>query len=219
MQNANDTIFARGLAFFGRTNRLISHELKNVLAIISETTSLMDELIELSDEGTRLDPGKLRSLARSILEDIDRANGIIRSMNTFAHGVDSWYAEAEVGRTLNVMQTIARMNASAKKARLVFPDSEPCIIFTIPFVLQNLLYEILTGILTSAPSDVRVTLKGEQERVTIRIEGADSEFSQHFIRERAPFFEKTLTAAIQYDLTAKAMTLTLPRRIEDRGNE
>ncbi len=46
MQKYEDNMFARGLSFFGRSNRLISHELKNVLAIISETTSLLDELIE-----------------------------------------------------------------------------------------------------------------------------------------------------------------------------
>lgn len=219
MQKYQDNMFARGLSFFGRSNRLISHELKNVLAIISETTSLLDELIELSGEGTRLEPGKLRSLAGSILEDIDRANKVIRTMNAFAHGVDTLYGEADVGRAINVMQNIARMNAAAKKARLVFPDPEPHTIFTIPFILQNLLYETLTGVMSGATAEIRLVLNGTHDGVTIRMEGVNPEFGQQWIEEKAAFYEKNLNADLHFDRAAKVMTITLPARIEERNVE
>lgn len=217
MQKYQDNMFARGLSFFGRSNRLISHELKNVLAIISETTSLLDELIELSEEGTRLEPGKLRSLASSILEDIHRANEVIRTMNAFAHGVDCLYGEADVGRTIKIMLNIARMNAAAKKTHLVFPDPESHTIFTIPFVLQDLLYETLTGVLSGASAEVRLALKKTHDGVSIRIEGVNPEFGHQWIKEKTAFYEKNLAAALHFDRAAMVMTITLPVRIEEQS--
>ena len=216
MQDYEDNIFARGLTFFGRTNRLISHELKNVLAIIFETTSLLDELVELSEEGTRLEPGKLRSLARSILEDIDRGNEIVRSMNTFAHGVDSLYGEADIGQTARVMANISRMNAAAKKTRLEISDPEAHTIFTIPFLLQNLLYHAITGTMAGvgAESEVRMALSAEDDGVCIRLEGTNPEFGQTFVRDQAPFFQSALAATISFDPAAKVMLIRLPNRIE-----
>ena len=84
MEKELGKICAEGLSFFGITNRLISHELKNILAIISETLGLSNELMELSDSGMELEPGKLQSLSESIIEEVERANRIIRNMNTFA---------------------------------------------------------------------------------------------------------------------------------------
>ena len=217
MQKQDDNIFARGLTFFGRTNRLISHELKNVLAIISETTSLMDELIELSEEGRPLEPGRLRALAGSIMEDIDRANGIIRNMNTFAHGVDTFVADIDVGRTIKVMIGIARMHAAAKKTRLAFPDPGPCQVISIPFLLQNLLYESLTGILSGAGASdqIRIGVVNAQPGVRIRIQAAEPDFGQRFAREKGPFFEKHLAAAIRFDPDTKTLQIELPERIEE----
>ena len=96
MEKQVGAVCAEGLSFFGKTSRLISHELKNVLAIISETTGLLDELVELSEEGLELKPGKLRSLSESVLEEIERANDIVRSMNAFAHGVDELFGEIDI---------------------------------------------------------------------------------------------------------------------------
>ena len=217
MEKYDENIFARGLSFFGRTNRLISHEMKNVLAIISETTSLLDELVELSEEGKRLEPGKLHSLTHSILEDIDRANEIIRNMNTFAHGVDSFFADADVGFTIKVMINISRMNAAARKAQLDFPEPAPLVIFTIPFVLQNLLYETLNGILSGADTaaQIRISLETEQNGACIRIKGTDYEFARLFIKDKAVFYKKNIGANFHFEPDTQEMLIRLPDRIEE----
>ena len=108
-------IAAKGLSFFGKTNRLISHELKNILAIISETLGLIDELIKLSEKGRPLEPGKLGSLSESIIEEVERANDIIRNMNTFGHSVDEILIDTDVVRSLKLIAALCQLDAGLRK--------------------------------------------------------------------------------------------------------
>ena len=114
MQKETGKIWAEGLSFFGKSNRLISHELKNILAIISETLGLLDELVELSQSGLPLTPEKLRGMSDSILEEVERANGVIRSMNRFAHSVDEFAAEVDLGEIVSLTLQLVRLNPSSK---------------------------------------------------------------------------------------------------------
>ncbi len=53
-----------GLRFFGMINASISHEIKNVLAIISESAGLMEDLLLLAQKGGGLIWSGLRPCAR-----------------------------------------------------------------------------------------------------------------------------------------------------------
>ena len=48
MDNAKDWFGYDNLAFFGKVNASISHELKNVMAIIAETAGLLGDLSEMA---------------------------------------------------------------------------------------------------------------------------------------------------------------------------
>jgi hypothetical protein len=52
MDNVKEWFGYDSLAFFGKVNASISHELKNVMAIISETTGLLGDLSEMARGGT-----------------------------------------------------------------------------------------------------------------------------------------------------------------------
>ena len=128
--------YSEALSFFGKTNRLISHELKNILAIISETLGLIDELMELSESGMALEPGKLRSLSESVIEEIERANAIIRNMNTFAHSVDELIWEVDVGQAVSLVVALSQLDSSWKNTKLHLVDSKPSTIYTSPILLE-----------------------------------------------------------------------------------
>jgi signal transduction histidine kinase len=81
-----------GLAFFGRVNASISHELKNVMAIISETAGLLGDLSDMAATGSPVPPDMLKSCTGSIMEEIQRGFTVIRQMNRFAHSIDTPYA-------------------------------------------------------------------------------------------------------------------------------
>ena len=77
-----------GLQFFGQISASISHELKNVLAIINENAGLLEDLALMADRGKPIDPERLIKMAATVKRQIGRADGIIKNMNRFAHSAD-----------------------------------------------------------------------------------------------------------------------------------
>jgi len=49
-----------GLQFFGKMTASISHEIKNVLAIINENAGLLEDLALMADGGAEIEPQRLK---------------------------------------------------------------------------------------------------------------------------------------------------------------
>ena len=88
MNSAIESQNNEDLAFFGKVNASISHELKNILAIISEAAGLLNDLTEMITKGEKVDLAMLMTCSRDIEEEIQRGFGTIKQMNTFSHSVD-----------------------------------------------------------------------------------------------------------------------------------
>lgn len=130
------------LKFFGRVNASISHELKNILAIISETTGFLDDLIALSKKGQSFDMSELENSNKSILEEIERGFHTIRQMNKFAHSIDNQEAEVEIIESVELAAGLSGLAGIAKPVDVVQPEKKIWI-KTNPFLFMNLIYNIL----------------------------------------------------------------------------
>lgn len=143
MDNAKDWFRYDSLSFFGKVSASISHELKNVMAIISETAGLLGDLSEMAATGKPIAPDMLRSCTDSIVEEIQRGFSTIRQMNRFAHSVDT------PADSVNLMETLdLTINLSAYLSFSGKTDLKPCegftpIALTCPFLLQAIFYETL----------------------------------------------------------------------------
>jgi signal transduction histidine kinase len=215
MENEIGRICAEGLSFFGITNRLISHELKNVLAIISETLGLMGELVELSEKGIELKPEKLRSLSASIIEEVDRANTITRNMNAFAHGVDEFIRDVDVRRIVALMIELSQLEASLKKTKLQLKAGEPCSIYTSPFFLANLVFRLInTSSRHVDPKDeIRVSCQSRNSGVQVVFSGLAYNGIDEFLTATDFFLAKVLSAEISINTAANELNITLPPKI------
>ena len=217
MEKEIGSICAEGLSFFGITNRLISHELKNILAIISETLGLIDELLELSDKGTELEPGKLQSLSESVIEEVQRANSIIRSMNTFAHSVDEFIREVDVNQILNLMIEITRLDSALKNATIRLVEKEGCAIYTSPFFLEKLIYNVMNFSLSDAGSEkeIRVSSDSDDKGVRIVFSGIFPDIIGEFPTRKEDLLAQVLSAKVSLDRSAGELSIVLPHRIEE----
>ena len=186
MEKEMGRLCVEGFSFFGITNRLISHELKNILAIISETLGLLDELVALSETGRKLEPGKLQSLSESVIEEVERANSIIRNMNTFAHSVDDLIREVDITQIVNLMIDISRLDSPGKNARIGLVENEACVIYTSPFFLEKLIYNSMNFSLLGAglENEIRVSFDLDDYGVKIIFSGISSNVKGEFPTER-----------------------------------
>lgn len=214
MEKETGKIFAEGLSFFGITNRLISHELKNIFAIISETSGLIDELLKLSEAGANLKPGKLSSLSESIIEEIERANGIIRNMNTFAHSVDDIIREVDLCRMVNLMIQICQLNAASKNIKIRLVDNGACVIYTSPLFLQKLIYQVINFSLrfVGPTNEIKVSFDSDNNGVKIIFSGISCNNIKE-LNEKEGLLAKVLSTRVLHDATAHELSIVLPKKI------
>lgn len=215
MEKELGKICAEGLSFFGITNRLISHELKNILAIISETLGLSNELMELSDSGMELEPGKLQSLSESIIEEVERANRIIRNMNTFAHSLDKFITEVDISQIVNLIVGLSKLDAASKNTKLRVVDPEACVISTSPFFLEVLIYRLIDYSLRRAGpgKEIRISFDSGDNGVRIIFSGIASDITGEFPTKKEDLLAKALCARVSLDTSAGELHLDLPQKM------
>ena len=131
------------LTFFGKVNASISHELKNILAIISETAGLLGDLTQKATRDGKIDLELINTCSNDIVEEIQRGFATIRHMNRFAHSVDHAVDNVDLIEVLQLMISLTGFLSYASKVR--FDGAEPAdrLIRTCPFRFQNLIYQTL----------------------------------------------------------------------------
>jgi C4-dicarboxylate-specific signal transduction histidine kinase len=152
-----------GLQFFGRMSASISHELKNVLAIIKENAGLLNDYIGAAAKGAPLDPQRLSSVGRRIETQTVRADAIIKTMNQFAHTVDSARQSVDLNHTLTLLVSLHLRTAAMRQVNLAPRSADaPVMITSAPFLLLNLLGLALSTALQAVPAGGALSIRVEK---------------------------------------------------------
>ena len=203
-----DIIGEAGLQFFGKVSASISHEIKNVMAIINESAGLMEDLTVLAEKGMPIDPQRLKTHAGKIMSQIRRADGIIKNMNRFAHSADEGVKSIELGETVALVTSLSERFAAMKGITLDLKTaSKGVTLRTNPFLLINLIYLCLDFAMGMVGAGKTVGLRSEEEkgggRVRLTGLGGLVEASRDgFPGER----EKALLAALKGELALNTGT-------------
>lgn len=147
------------LVFFGRVNASISHELKNILAIISEAAGLLQDLTEMATKGQKIELEMLKTCSADIVEEIQRGFKTIRQMNIFSHSVDAPIQSVNLVEVIDLMIHLAGFLSFASKVRFDAPPDGGSTVSTCPFRLENLVYQALVFAFKSAGSDGEIQVE------------------------------------------------------------
>lgn len=163
------------LAFFGRMNAHISHEIKNILATISETSGLLLDIMDIAGVEKLERGGRMIELCERVAGLVDRGNATVRNMNRFAHSVDEPVRETDLADLLGLMASLAAYMPYNRKVELVLPESGLSL-RTRPFLLMNLVYNILAKTFPLLNMEDRVELEAEPrgDGVLIRVTPASA---------------------------------------------
>jgi signal transduction histidine kinase len=210
--NSNDD-----LAFFGKVNASISHELKNILAIISEAAGLLQDLTDLATKGQKLELAMLQTCCQDIIEEIARGFATVKQMNTFSHSVD------EPLKTVNLVQVVEHVIALAKflsyacKVRIDPPPETAAEALTCPIRLQNLIYRALVFAFESAGPEgqIRVGIQPQPDGRT-HILFSDFSFadSGKFATEKIREIADSIGVEIREPDNMQGVELIVPEKVE-----
>jgi signal transduction histidine kinase len=207
----------RDLMFFGKVNASISHELKNILAIISETAGLMTDLLELAAKGRPMESETLMSCGRDIVEEIQRGFSTIKQMNVFSHSVDETVKEIDLDKILEVVIGMTGFLSYTGKVILEKGGDDHCRVMTSPFRLQQAVYETLVAIFRSIgpKGEIRIkTATADNDQVHIIFSGIDPKIEAAPSLENAGLIAKSINGRFSGDDDGQTFILAIPRTIE-----
>ncbi|NDV18314.1 sensor histidine kinase [Pseudodesulfovibrio sp. JC047] len=147
-----------GLQFFGRVSASVSHEIKNVFAVINEAAGLIEDLTVMAERGIPLQPDRLKGVANSIQGQIRRGDTIIKNMNAFAHSTDETVREVNFVEILDLTRALAARLADMRQIRLILGDCEPVSQLANPFDLMQLLHSSILAAIDSMDADDTLVL-------------------------------------------------------------
>jgi signal transduction histidine kinase len=158
------------LAFFGKIAAGVTHEIRNVLAIINESNGLMSDLLTMAKDSPF--PNKDRFL-RSILKieaQVRRGVEITGKFNRFAHSVDNPIAKVDLNEIVEQSVALARRFAGLKNIELRASISgRPVLLVTSPFLLQMVLTGVVEAGITYLPAGgaIAFEIDSDRERPTV----------------------------------------------------
>ena len=218
MRLTHDTVSETGLQLFAKTCISISHETKNSLAIMKENTGLVEDIYLMADKGIPLDTKRIRTLGTRIMEQIGRADGIIDTLNKFAHSMDEIKQRIDICNLLVMAASLSERLFLIRGITLIVKTDKPLKVTTNPFVLQNLVWLCLNFAMdvTGEAKTVSMAVEPRENGGLIRFTGlkelsgipADS-----FPTGREKALMEVLCAKITIDVEHEELLLILPDEI------
>jgi len=206
-----------GVMFFGTIVASISHEIKNVLAIINENKGLLEDLSRLVIKGHPLDPLKLDQIMNRIKNQVQRGDNIIQNMNLFAHSTDDPMKEIDLGNLLKLVAGLTIRFATLKGHELTYePSGNTIKIRTCPFELEHLVWLCLKFVIDNSKDKQGIILSADQKGsdVCIRISFSqgliDPTIAAAFPTKGELALLERLKVDLTVDTTDGTMAISLP---------
>lgn len=197
-------------AFMGKITAGVTHELKNVLAIIKESAGLMQDLMALSGDASFPLRDKFSKVLTNIGDQVVRGVDLTGRLNTFAHLPDATMSGLDLNEVAHQVICLSQRLARLRGISVgVQPHERSVIIVTDPLKIQMLLFqciELLVNIVgTGTTINLRPLQHGEGE--------ATVEFSSTGNNETSPDNAVDLAALPEW-VELQASALTVNGRIE-----
>jgi signal transduction histidine kinase len=207
-----------GVRFFSKMSASISHDIKNVLAVINENAGLLDDLCLMVARGKPLDSDRVKRLAGDIQEQVRRGDQIVTIMNQFAHSADSESMPVDLGELLDLLEALSQRAATMRGVRLEIQRPAAQVrVTTSPFALLNLLWLCLDYAMTASGPRKTVELAAEKTnhgaRLCFRKLAGMSTAACSFPDEPESTLERTLNAQIRLDTGSQEIAVSLPDEV------
>ena len=147
------------IAFFGTIIAGQSHEVTNVLNIISELAGLQLDLLRVGEQGLPVNLPRLQEVAAKIKDQVHRGETIIRNLNGFAHSVDLPVAVFDLKEAIERALFFAQRSARLARVELVSElPTESIVMESNPFCVQQAVFICIDLALRSASDNRRVVV-------------------------------------------------------------
>ena len=164
------------IAFLGKITAGITHEINNVLAIIKESSGLVEDILSIRQDAPIPHKEKIQTALSTIQGQIQRGVELTSRLSRFAHSPDQTTATCDLYEMVEQLVWLSQRFARLKSVALrCDPQDEKPIIATNPVQLQMALFTGIECCLNLMPAGgqihVRAKKTGEKRAVHILCKG------------------------------------------------
>ena len=161
MRDKLEIVAETGFQFYGKMTASISHEIKNVLAIINENAGLLEDLALMAG---------LKKVSLTVMKQVGRADAIIKNMNRLGHLVDEPFTNVDLSDILELLAALSGRFASMRGVTVALKPGESSLTLnTSAFFLMNLLWLCLDFAMDAAGEDKTVELAASKTGAGIQV--------------------------------------------------
>lgn len=143
----------RETAFMGKITAGVTHEMKNVLAIIRESAGLMEDLLSLSGNTSFKHQEKFSQVLLKIEGQVSRGVALSSALNKFAHSSDLTSSEVDLDEVIPEIVFLSQRFAHVKGITLRFvPQHSSMKVVIDPLKFQMVVFgciELIMDVLDS----------------------------------------------------------------------
>jgi C4-dicarboxylate-specific signal transduction histidine kinase len=178
--------------FFGRITAGITHEFKNVLAIIKESSGLLEDILSVTQDSGFPHKEKFAKTLATIQTQVNRGVELSTRLNTFAHSPDQAIASVDLNELVDQVLHLSHRFARSRNVGLnLSPAPSPLLIETGPVHLQMVLFACIECCLIAMPPGGQISFspqdKGDRKAIFVQCEGdlpSKTEFEQNLTNAR-----------------------------------
>ena len=160
MKPAERDLAVEAIRFFGEISASVSHDIKNVLAIVNENAGLLRDMLAMNENGIPLSSERLMRLAGSIDRQVARGDRLVRNLNRLAHSADHPEESVDVIEALELMVHLAgRLIAMRGEPPQIDKPQTTVTTVTNRFFLQQLIWICLCRALDVGSPDGPIRIR------------------------------------------------------------
>lgn len=170
METRDATLDAICVQVFGKISAAISHDLKNVLAIVNENAGLLDDLALRAAKGIDIPPERLSTATARILKQVKRGDTVLKNLNRYAHSTDAPLQQVNLAEMVALMVDLAGRQAAMKEVVFTIAPAEVQV-STCAIYLESLVYLLLRQVIDTLPrrEAVAITVSEEGDMVLLSL--------------------------------------------------
>ena len=130
--------------FWGKVVAGYTHEMKNILATISESAGFIEDIHRLGKEGDTAYRDKIVHSLKIVQQQVERGETLSGFLNYLAHSPDQEVSQVSLNETLSAMVGLYQRFARRKKVDLELENASPGMsILTNQVVFMHLIFAAL----------------------------------------------------------------------------
>jgi signal transduction histidine kinase len=155
----------------GKITANMTHEIRNVLAIIKESAGLMEDVMLLGKGDPLQQADRIKRMISKILDQVDRGTLLATELSRFAHSADTQHAAIEINEMLEHLVVVTRRFARNRLVDLETRRSNTtCTLLGDPMKVEMAVFAAVEAALTLAPSVKTISLQAKADQDAVGID-------------------------------------------------